>query len=124
MGGDFLKIHSFFKFALCGAAAGVVAGVFGAGGGLVLIPLLSALTPLQEQELFPASIVIILPICLVSLMTTARTAPLPWAQAAPYLVGSAAGGALAGIFGRRIPVLWLHRALGVLILWGGIRYLC
>jgi Na+/H+ antiporter NhaC len=31
---------------------------------------------------------------------------------------------LAGIIGKKIPVLWLHRILGVLILWGGIRYLC
>jgi len=33
-------------------------------------------------------------------------------------------GLLAGKYGERIPAHWLHRGLGVLILWGGIRYLC
>ena len=44
--------------------------------------------------------------------------------AGTYLAGSAAGGFLAGIFGKKIPVLWLHRILGIFILWGGIRNLC
>ena len=44
--------------------------------------------------------------------------------AGTYLAGSAAGGLLAGIFGKKIPVLWLHRILGIFILWGGIRNLC
>ena len=40
-----------------------------------------------------------------------------------FYVGSIPGGVLAGVFGRRIGVLWLHRALGLVILWGGVRYL-
>ena len=40
------------------------------------------------------------------------------------ILGSMAGGLLAGWTGNRIPVKWLHRILGILIIWGGIRYLC
>lgn len=106
-----------------GAAAGAVTGLFGAGGGMVLIPLLTALTDLTEETIFPSSISIILPICLVSLAITASQGPLPWAQALPWLMGSAAGGLLAGLWGKKIPLVWLHRGLGILILWGGWRYL-
>ena len=109
---------------LSGIGAGIVNGLFGAGGGMILVPLLTKLTPLEEEEIFPASISIILPICLVSLSISAIRTPLPFPQAVPYLLGSAAGGILAGLFGKRIPVQWLHRVLGLLILWGGIRYLC
>jgi uncharacterized membrane protein YfcA len=48
----------------------------------------------------------------------------PWSTALPYLLGSAIGGVAAGLWGKKIPVKWLHRLLGALILWGGIRYLC
>ena len=108
---------------LAGILAGIVNGLFGAGGGMVLVPLLTGLTTLREEEIFPASIAIILPLCLVSLTVTAVRGTLPWVQAMPYLLGSTAGGIFAGLWGKRIPVVWLHRGLGILILWGGLRYL-
>lgn len=109
---------------LAGAAAGAVNGLFGAGGGMLLVPLLTCLTDFQEDEIFPASVSIILPICLVSLVFTAINGTVAWADSLPYLIGSAGGGVLAGVFGKKIPTLWLHRGLGLLILWGGVRYLC
>lgn len=109
---------------LAGLCAGAVNGLFGAGGGMVLVPLLTIFTDLSEDEIFPASITIILPICLVSLTATALTQGLELAGSLPYLIGGALGGIAAGRWGQRIPVLWLHRALGALILWGGVRNLC
>ena len=106
--------------ALAGAAAGVVTGLFGGGGGMVLVPLLALLTDLKE-EIFPGSICVILPVCITSLALTSSGS---WRSALPWLPGSLAGGILAGRFGQRIPVKWLHRSLGILIFWGGIRYLC
>lgn len=109
---------------LAGLCAGTVNGFFGAGGGMVLVPMLTHWTALEEEEIFPASISVMLPICLVSLGISAVHSPLPFSQVPPYLIGSAVGGILAGLFGKKIPTLWLHRILGALILWGGVRYLC
>jgi uncharacterized membrane protein YfcA len=113
-----------FYCALAGVLAGTIAGLFGAGGGMVLVPLLGMLTDLEDRQVFPASVGIILPVCLVSLSITFQRGVIPWNLTLPYLLGSAAGGILAGIFGRKIPTVWLHRMLGILILWGGFRYLC
>ena len=119
-----MKKHKLFGLILAGSVAGIVNGLFGAGGGMVLVPLLSLLTPLEENEIFGSSIAIILPICMVSIAATAMTGTVAWRESLPYLIGSAAGGLAAGLWGRRIPAKWLHRGLGILILWGGIRYLC
>lgn len=108
---------------LAGLAAGCVNGIFGAGGGMILVPLLQRVSGLSAEDVFPCSVSIILPICLVSLVAGELTS-LPWVDALPYLIGGAMGGVLAGHFGQRIPTLWLHRILGGMILWGGIRYLC
>lgn len=118
-----LHFKKYAAIVLAGMGAGIVNGLFGAGGGMVLVPLLSR-TDLDEREIFPASVCIILPICIVSLLFTFRSATVLSGNTLTYLTGSAAGGILAGIFGKRIPTLWLHRLLGILILWGGIRYLC
>lgn len=112
-----------WKMALSGALAGIINGIFGAGGGMVLVPLLTLLGGLEDEEIFPASVSIMLPMCLVTLCIAALEGPLPWANALPYLIGSAAGGVVAGVWGKKIPVLWLHRVLGILILYGGWRYL-
>ncbi len=115
---------SSLRTGIAGICAGSVNGLFGAGGGMVLVPLLTWLTDLADDAVFPASVSIILPICFISLSTTWEHGTVDWSIAVPYLIGSIAGGILAGIFGKRIPTLWLHRLLGILILWGGIRYLC
>lgn len=111
-------------FIISGVAAGAVNGLFGAGGGMVLVPLLSSVADVEDKELFPTSVAIILPVSLVSLGITALRSPLPLVEAIPYLAGSAIGGILTGFLGKRIPTKWLHRALGALVLIGGIRYLC
>ena len=119
-----MKKHTILGLILAGLGAGAVNGLFGAGGGMVLVPLLSLLTSLADREIFSASIAVILPICLVSLAATALSGTVAWGQALPYLFGSAAGGFAAARWGKKIPAKWLHRGLGILIIWGGIRYLC
>jgi len=119
-----MKKYNILALLLAGLGAGIVNGLFGAGGGMVLVPLLSLLTSIDEREIFGASIAIILPICIVSIISTAVAGTLCWQEALPYLIGSAAGGLAAGLWGQKIPTIWLHRGLGALIIWGGIRYLC
>ena len=118
-----MKFKKHTGIILAGIGAGAVNGLFGAGGGMVLVPLLSLLTKLDDQEIFPASVSIILPICLISLFLSHPTKDISTAALITYMVASAIGGILAGIVGNKIPTIWLHRLLGVLILWGGIRYL-
>lgn len=119
-----MKIKKYIGSAAAGLGAGAVNGLFGAGGGMVLVPLLTTVTNLSDDAVFPSSVSVILPICLVSLALSHPSEVLTWQQVLPYLLGSGLGGVAAGIWGRRIPVQWLHRTLGILILWGGVRYLC
>ena len=120
---EFSRKRQFTGAALSGLAAGMLNGLFGGGGGMLLIPGLKQFARVEEEALFPLSVSVMLPVSLLTLAISAAAAPLPWGEAWPYLAGSAAGGILTGLFGRRIPVLWLHRLLGVMLLWGGVRYL-
>ena len=48
---------------LAGIGAGVINGLFGAGGGMVLVPLLTLLTDISDRNVFSTSVCMILPIC-------------------------------------------------------------
>ena len=111
------------KDALGGFAIGIVNALFGAGGGMILVPMLTRVTDLEEESIFPASVSIILPICIVSLLSSFSPQEFSLRQTLPYLIGSIVGGIAAGVWGQKIPTKWLHRFLGSLILWGGLRYL-
>ena len=114
---------SLWKCLLAGLAAGFVNGFFGAGGGMVLVPLLIWLVGLPDKLAFSSAISIILPLCVVSLFIYVRHDMLPLSDALPYLLGGAGGGVLAGLWFQKVPAKWLHLALGALILLGGVRLL-
>lgn len=118
-----MQIKKFIGPSLAGAAAGAVNGLFGGGGGMVLIPVLRLFPQPENRDIFASSVAIILPICLVSLAGNALSGTGNFADALPWLPGSAVGGYLAARYRDRIPDIWLHRGLGILILYGGLRYL-
>lgn len=91
---------------------------------MILIPLLVLTAKPREESIFPTSVCIMLPICLVAIcMDFIQNRGLPFDSALPYILGGSIGGVLSGIYAKKIPTLWLHRGLGALIIWGGVRYL-
>lgn len=109
--------------ALAGAAAGICNGLFGAGGGMVLVPLLQKLCGLEDRKCFTTALAIILPVSLVSIAVCWIHGDLDWRGSIPYLMGGFLGGLGGGLLMKRMPTVWLHRILGVVILWGGWRLL-
>ena len=79
-------------FALAGAAAGVVNGFFGGGGGMVLVPLLAGKCGLDQRKAFATSVAVILPLCVLSVAVYFLRGGLDVMAALPYLIGGAAGG--------------------------------
>ena len=110
-----------WKVLLTGALAGFVNGFFGAGGGMLVVPLLIVLVGLADRQAFSSAISIILPLTIVSLVIYAKNGALDIKAALPYLLGGAGGGVLAGLWFRKIPAKALHLILGVVILVGGVR---
>ena len=112
-----------WKVLLTGALAGFVNGFFGAGGGMLVVPLLIVLVGLADKQAFSSAISIILPLTIVSLIIYAKNGALDIKAALPYLLGGAGGGVLAGLWFRKVSARVLRIALGLLILFGGARLL-
>ena len=104
-----------------GLLTGTVNGLFGAGGGMVLLPLLIGWIRLPTRRAMATSIAAILPICVVSLVGYWRGGSVDIAAALPYLIGGAVGGFLSGKWFHKASAVWLRRGFGALILYSGIR---
>lgn len=109
------------KCIIAGGLAGLLNGLFGAGGGLVLVPLYIGWLGLKEKEAFATSVAVILPLSTVSYVLFCAQGGDVWSEALPYLLGGIVGGALSIKLFRNISTAWLHRLFGVLILYGAIK---
>lgn len=118
-----MKKHEWICYSVSGAVAGLVNGFFGAGGGMVLVPLLIGYAKLDDKQAFSTTIAIILPICLVTIFVYWSRQIFPILEALPYLIGGLGGGLLGGLLFRKVTPNVLHKLFGAIILWGGIRLL-
>ena len=118
-----MKEKTWLRYGLSGAAAGMINGLFGAGGGMVLVPMLIKLCKVEDKKAFASAISIILPLSLVSLFIYHQQGSFPLSEALPYLLGGLIGGILGGILFKKTTAQFLHKFFGLIILWGGVRLL-
>lgn len=111
------------KYALSGALAGVINGVFGAGGGMVLIPMFCRVCKMEEKNAFATSVSVVLPMSAVSSVIYLLRQDMNFLTALPFLVGGLLGGFVGGRVFKRVPTLWLKRIFALFLLYGGVRSL-
>ena len=108
---------------IAGAAAGAANGLFGGGGGMVFLPILSRLDTLPQRKLYATCVGVIFPVCLVSAAVYFLRGSLPLAEALPYLAGGLIGGWIGGKLYGRISTTWLKWMFAAFLFYGGVRYL-
>lgn len=103
--------------------AGAVNGLFGGGGGVPLLVLLTRWAGLEEKKAFANCVAVIFPFCAISAAVYLLHGNMELARAAPYLAGGLLGGFIGGKMFRRVPGAWLRRVFALFLLYGAYRYL-
>lgn len=116
-------MKSKWKLSLSGAAAGLVNGCFGGGGGMVLVPLLQRWCGVEEKKSYATCVAVIFPFCVLSAAIYLWRTGFDLMAALPYLLGGLAGGLAGGALMDRVSVVWLRRIFAAFLLYGGVRYL-
>lgn len=112
------------RAAICGAAAGAINGLLGAGGGIILIPLFSKWLKLPKRETFATALGVMLPLAAVSAVSYLITGvEVQLSQLWPYLLGGAAGGYIGGRLIKKIPIRLLRLLFAAILIYGGVRSL-
>ena len=101
----------------------MVNGLFGGGGGIPLLVLLTKWAKLDEKEAFATCVAVILPFCVVSAAVYFLRGGFPLVHALPYLAGGLIGGYIGGRVFKNVPNIWLRRIFALFLLYGAWRYL-
>ena len=107
---------------LGGLGAGVINGLLGAGGGMVVVPLLSAMG-VRGKRSHATALMVIVPLSAVSAVLYLVQGRIGFADALPWLPGSLLGAYLGSRLMPKIATGWLKLLFGGLMLWGGVRLL-
>ena len=108
---------------VAGAAAGMVNGLFGGGGGMVLLPVLTKWGGVPQRVAFATCIAAIYPMCIVSATVYCLRVQPEWSLLLPCLLGGAVGGIVAGRTFEKVPVRMLKLIFGIFLIYGAARYL-
>ena len=108
---------------IAGGAAGLANGLFGGGGGMVFLPILSRSGTLSQRKLFATCVGVIFPVCLVSAAVYFFRGSLSLMTALPYLAGGLIGGFLGGRLYGKVPTKWLKWLFAAFLFYAGVKYL-
>ncbi len=107
---------------LAGGGAGLANGLFGGGGGMVFIPVMSP-SALPRRKLYATCVAVIFPVCAVSAAVYLWRADVSLKTALPYLLGGLAGGLVGGKLYGKVSPKWLKWIFAAFLLYGGVKYL-
>lgn len=116
-------MKEYVKFIVIGILAGAVNGIFGAGAGMLLVPLLSHWCRLEYRHALATSVCIVLPMSLAAAFIYLRRDTPELITLLPYLAGGLAGGFLGGRIFKKIPLTIIRRVFAAFIIYGGVRNL-
>lgn len=106
-----------------GLVAGVLSGLFGIGGGLVLVPALVILGLTQREAAGTSLAALVAPVAIFGVIQYARRHEIR----VPYAIGIAIGLLVGAYFGARfagkVSNVTLQRAFGILLLASSVRFL-
>ncbi|MCI2056171.1 MAG: TSUP family transporter [Oscillibacter sp.] len=108
---------------IAGGAAGLANGMFGGGGGMVFLPLMSREKRLTRRQLFATCVGVIFPVCAVSAAIYVLRTDFSWGTALPYLLGGLGGGFLGGRLYGKVSTTFLKWVFALFLFYAGVKYL-
>jgi uncharacterized protein len=106
-----------------GALAGLTAGLFGVGGGIVIVPPLVAFAALSQHQAHATSLAAIVPIAAVAGARFAIDGSVDWSAAALLSVGTLLGAPVGARLLARTSAGTLNVAFGAFMLIVAVRLL-
>lgn len=108
---------------LAGCFAGIINGLFGGGGGMIIVPILITLLKFSPKKAHATAILIILPLSIVSSLFYAYFGNLDTTVAIPVGIGVVVGGVVGAFLLSKLSNKWLVLVFSVVMAIAGGKML-
>lgn len=112
-----------WKKAAIGLVTGFANGLFGSGGGTIVVPAMERFLGVEEHKAHATAIAVILPLSLLSLAIYLWKSNLSavWQVAFWASLGGLGGGYVGAKLLKKVSGIWLHRIFGAFLLAAAVR---
>ena len=108
---------------LAGGTAGLVHGLFGGGGGMIIVPMLIGFLNCVEKKAHATAILIILPLSITSGLLYASFGTLNGSIALPVTIGVVVGGTLGALLLKKLSGKWVSLIFSVVMVVACVKML-
>jgi len=106
-----------------GLIVGLANGLFGAGGGSLLVPALERFKPLETHKAHATALAVILPLSIISALVYIWGVDVDWLAVGWVSAGGVVGGVIGARVLSKISGAWLNMLFGLFLAAGAIRML-
>lgn len=106
---------------IIGIFSGLVNGIFGSGGGIIIVPSLIFLLKLEEHKAHATAITIILPLSIISSIIYFKNGLIDIKVSLIIAIGSTVGGIIGAKSLNKIPSNLLRKIFSLIIIYISIR---
>jgi len=108
---------------IIGMVIGFINGLFGAGGGSLLVPALEKFAKYETRKAHATTVAVILPLSVVSAIVYIWGIDVDWRAVAWVSAGGIAGGLVGAKLLSKLAGMWLNILFGLFLAFGAIRML-
>jgi len=106
---------------IIGLVAGLCNGLFGSGGGIIVVPAMTYLLGVKEHDAHATAISVILPLSLVSVFVYFKSNYFDWSMVWKVGLGGVIGAGIGAWLLPRIPVKMLCKIFAGFMIIAGLR---
>lgn len=109
------------KLIAIGLVTGFINGIFGSGGGMIIVPALTFLMGLEDHKAHATAISIILPLTIISTILYLKADMVKFNIALYVVLGGIVGSFIGAKFLKKVPAPLLRKIFGGIIIFTAIR---
>jgi len=109
------------KTLLLGFVSGLTNGLFGSGGGSIIVPGMQKFLDIDQHKAHASAVAVILPLTMVSAAIYLRMASAEWAIIFWVSLGGTAGGLIGARILNKISGNLLHKIFGAFMIIAALR---